>query len=280
MSVLLVAAFLFLAPAPSAKVQTREVPVAVYTKEEAPVDDLRAEEVEIREEKKKRTVLGLERDQRPIDVALILDSSEEMGDAYRSALVSAALAFWKALPPEARVTVWTCGGRSSRVVDFGVEPGAAEPILQQVAIGGPSFALDAIVDASRHIQKARAKRRVIVMVVDSRIQASKTLIERTFKAIARARVTPMVVLVKQGASVGQQWDTETIFERMANGYGGSYELALTPQASHEWLLRAAADLSSQYLVRYESVAEKPSRPEVKVKRKGVRVRAGLSQIAN
>jgi hypothetical protein len=258
----------------------REVPVAVYTKKDAPIDDLRAEEVEVKEDGKKRIVVGLERDQRPVDVALILDSSVEMGDQYRATLVAAAMEFWAALPPEARLTVWTCGGKVSHAVDFGVEPAAAEATLQQVAVGGPVFALDTLIDASRHLQKERAKRRVVIIVTDSTIQANKTLIDRTYRAIARTRVTPMVILVKETLNAGQSWDSETIFEQMAKGYGGSYELALTPQASHKWLLRAAADIGSQYLVRYESVAEKPGHPEVKVKRKGIRVRAGLSQIAN
>lgn len=282
MSTLLLA--LALSSAPTAVQATeghiREVPVAVYTKKEAPIDDLTAEEVEIKEDGKKRIVIGVERDQRKVDVALILDSSEWMGPEYRATLVPAAMAFWRALPPEARLTIWTAGGKVSHVVEFGVEPEAAEPVLQSLAVGGPIFALDTMIDASRHLQKERAKRRVVVIVTSSTIQANKTLIDRTYRMIARTRVTPMVILVKRVVNVGQKWDTETIFEQMANGYGGSYDLALTPQASHKWLLRAAADITSQYLVRYESVAEKPGRPEVKVKRKGVRVRAGLSQIAN
>ncbi len=280
MSLLLVALLLSSAPAQAADVHAREVPVAVYTKKEAPVDDLTAEEIEVKEDGKKRTVLAVGRDQQPVDVALILDSSKYMGDQYRSTLVPAAMAFWRALPPEARLTVWTSGGKVSHVVDFGVEPEVGEATLQQVAVGGPAFALDTMMDASRDLQKKRAKRRVVVIVTSATVQANRTLIERTYRALARTRVTPMIVLIKTVLEAGEGWDTETIFEQMANGYGGSYELALTPQASHEWLLRAAADLSSQYLVRYESVAEKPSRPEVKVKRKDVRVRAGLSQIAN
>ena len=40
MSTLLLALALSSAPAPAGEVHTREVPVAVYTKKEAPVDDL------------------------------------------------------------------------------------------------------------------------------------------------------------------------------------------------------------------------------------------------
>jgi hypothetical protein len=289
MPILLLALVLLAVPAGAAEVHTREVPVAVYTKKEVPVDDLKVEEIEIKEGKKKRTVLSLEPDPRPVAVALILDSSEWMDAEYRATLVPAAMEFWKQLPLQARLTIWTCGGKVSQAVDFGVEPEVAEPILQKVAVGGPIFALDTMIDACRYVRRERGARRVVVIVTDKRIQANKTLIERTYRTIARARVTPMVVLVSNSATRGgglriggeaASWDIETVFEQMANGYGGSYELVLTPLAAQKMLSRVAADLSSQYLVRYESEADKPRVPEVKIRRKDVRVRAGLSEIAN
>ena len=289
MSSLLLTLALSAVPASAAEVGTREVPVAVYTNEEVPVDDLKVDEIEIKEDKKKRTVLGVESDPRPVAVALILDSSEWMEGEYRATLVPAAMEFWKRLPPVARLTIWTCGGKVSQVVDFGVEPEVAEPVLQKVAVGGPIFALDTMIDASRDLRRERGVRRVVVIVTDKRIQANKSLIQRTYQVIARARVTPMVVLVSNSSTrggglriggEGEAWDVETIFEQMANGYGGSYELVLTPLAARKMLSRVAADIASQYLVRYESDAEKPSVPEVKVKRKDVQVRAGLSQLAN
>ena len=289
MSALVVALLLSSSPAPAAEVIVREVPVAVYTKKNAPVDDLKVEEIEIKEDKKKRKVLGVEPDTRPAAVALILDSSEWMGAEYRSTLVPAAMEFWERLPPEARLTVWTCGGKVSHAVGFDVERETGEPILQKVAVGGAIFALDTIIDASRHLRRERGARRIVVIVTDKRIQVNKTLIEQTYRTIARARVTPMVVLVSNSATrgggmriggEGASWDVETVFEQMAGGYGGSYELVLTPMAAQKKLDSVAADISSPYLVRYESESPKPIRPEVKVKRKGTRVRAGLAEIAN
>jgi hypothetical protein len=145
-----------------------------------------------------------------------------------------------------------------------------------------------MIDASRLLRRQRGARRFVVIVTDRRIQINKTLIERTYTMIARARITPLVVLVQSsetrggGFRIGGEagaWDVETMFEQMADGYGGSYDLVLTPQAAHKMLRRAAADISSQYLVRYESEADKPLRPEVKVKRKDVRVRPGLAELA-
>jgi len=287
MSLLLVALALSSAPADAA--QVREVPVSIYTKDEGPVADLTVEEIEVKEDGKKRTVLGIEPDPRRVAVALILDSSEWMEDEYRSSLVPAAMAFWEQLPPQAHLTIWTCGGKVSHAVDFGVSREEAEPVLQSVAVGGPIFALDTIIDASRDLRRERNTRRVVVIVTDKRIQVNKTLIERTYRTVARARVTPMVVLVSNSATRGggmriggeaASWDVETVFEQMADGYGGSYELVLTPLAARKMLSRVAADIANSYLVRYESESEKPIRPEVKVERKDVRVRAGLAEIAN
>jgi hypothetical protein len=130
---------------------------------------------------------------------------------------------------------------------------------------------------------------MLVIVTEQRMPANKTLIERAYRSVAEARVTPMVVLVQSAKTAGgglriggesESWDIQTVFEQMANGYGGSYELVLTPQAAQTMLARVAADLSNQWLIRYESEADKPLRPEVKVKRKDVRVRPGLAEIAN
>jgi Mg-chelatase subunit ChlD len=264
----------------------RTVPVAVYTKALKPVEDLAAAEVSLKEDGATRKVLGVERDHERVDIALILDSSASMGNEYRSSLVAAAMAFWEAAPEEARVSVWTSGGRPSKVVDFGTEHAAAEAAISQVAIGGPSFTLDAMIGAARDLQKERGRRRVEIVVTDYSMPATRTLIQSTYRMMAQARVTPMIVLVKTGAvrggatrigGEGQSFDNEAIFERMADRYGGSYKLVLTAQASHKLLTEMAADLGSQYRVSYTSNAEQPTRPEVRIKRKDVEVRVGLSE---
>lgn len=255
----------------------RSVTVAVYTKMAVPVENVHADELSIEENGRKQTVLGLERDHRPLDVALVLDSSQSMGPRYRQDLVGASVAFWRALPEEARLAVWTSGGAPSKVVDFGTEIEAGERALQMVAPGGKNYTLDTIIDASRDLRSERAARRVVAIVTSTDLEGSRTLIQRTFKVLARTRVTPMVVLVKAGANPAQNWDVETIVEQMCDGYGGAHWTILTPMAATKILGRAAADLSSQYRVRYTSGADEPTFPEVQVERKGVEIRVGISQ---
>jgi len=256
---------------------TRSVTVAVYTKKAAPVENLAPDELTVKENGKKQPVLGVERDHRPLDVALIIDSSSALGPLYRRDLVDAAMSFRNALPEEARLAIWTSGGASSKIVDFDTDPETAEHALKMVAAGGKNYTLDTIIDACRDLRGERAARRVLAIVTNTDVEASRTLIQRTFKVVGRTHVTPMVVLIKAGGKPAQTWDSETLFEKMGAGYGGTYEDILTPMAAQKRLERMALDLGSQYQVRYTSNADQPTFPEVKVKRKDVRVRSGASQ---
>jgi hypothetical protein len=200
----------------------RTVSVAVYTKKAVPIENLDPSELTLKEDGKTRAVIGLEPDDRPLDVALILDSSQAMGPRYRQDLVEAAVGFWRALPAEARISVWTSGGAAAKIVDFETDIAEGERALQMVAPGGKNYTLDAIIDASRDLRQERAARRVVAVVTYTDIEGSRTLIQRTYKVLAGTRVTPMIVLVKAGANPAQNWDTETIVEQMADGYGGAH----------------------------------------------------------
>lgn len=69
MSLLPFALVLLLASGAAAEVLVRDVSVGVSTEDGNTVDDLSAAEFQIKEDGKKCTVLGLARDQRPVDVA-------------------------------------------------------------------------------------------------------------------------------------------------------------------------------------------------------------------
>jgi len=255
----------------------RSVTVAVYTKKAVPVENLQPDELSVKENGQEQAVLAVERDHRPLDVALIIDSSAALGPLYRRDLVDAAMGFWRALPEEARLAIWTSGGAPSKIVDFGTDEETGEEALKMVAAGGKNYTLDTIIEASRDLRGERAARRVLAIVTNTDVEASKTLIERTFRIVGRTHVTPMCILIKAGGKPAQTWDSETLFEKLGEGYGGIYEEILTPMAAAKRLDGVAADLGSQYQVRYTSGANEPTFPEVKVERKGVEVRVGASQ---
>jgi hypothetical protein len=264
---------------PVATPMVRTVIVGVVTNKGEVVSGLTPDEVTLKEDGKKREVISVEPEEGPLEIALILDSSARMGQDYRSVLVDSAMAFWRALPPGTKLSIWTSGGRSSKIVDREVAQEEGENLLKQVAAANKNYTLDAIVDSCKELARSAALRRAVVVVTLTEIEANKTLIQEAYTEIAQARALPFIILVKPGAVTGQLWDTETVFKQMTEGYGGTEHIALTPLASRKLLAWTAADLVSQYRVRYATEADKPTHPEVKIQRKGtkVQVRVGLSQ---
>lgn len=278
------ALILLLAPGAAAETQLRDVTVGVSAEDGSAVHDLGPEDFTIREDGEVRAVVGLARDQRPIDVALILDSSESMREDYRIRFVPAAMAFASSLPEWARLTVWTSGGRAFRAVDFDDDAVDAKSRLQKVATGGVRFTLHAMIEASNHLDDGPPARRVMVVVTGDQIPYERGTIKDTARVIPETHVTPVVIMVKSGTATrvggtGISWEVEPFFRDMAKGYGGSLDVVTSALSVEGLLQRIASELTSQYMVRFESESEHPFQPEVEIGREGVRGRAGLAMRA-
>jgi hypothetical protein len=266
---------------------TRSVTLSVYTKKAEAVGDLRADEVVVSEGGRKPVVLGIEPDGRPLEVAVVVDSSAAAASSYRSDLVAAVVALWKALPADASIAVWT-SGPPTRVVDFGTALAEAEPRLQSIAAAGKNYAFDAILDASRALGRRPSERRALVYVGGIDIEASTMRAAETQQAIGEALAVPLMVLVQPGgggaalggptSGIATSWDVQGYVEKMTPAYGGTSWVVLSTQAAANVLKEAAAILGSQYRVRYESTAEAHGTPKVEVRRKGVKSLTGRTQV--
>jgi hypothetical protein len=221
-------------------------------------------------------------------VAVVIASSAAVAPVYRSDLVSAVVAFWKALPEGSQVGVWT-SGPPSRVVDFGTDLATAETRLQAVAPAGKNYALEAMQDASRALGAPGQRRHVVVYVGGADVEASRVRSAEAMQALGQTGATPMVVLVLSGGGLGAMsggpssgaafsWDVQGWFEQVARAYRGSCAVVLSTQAVLRALQEDAADLSAQYRLRYESVASAVEPPKVEVRRKGVKSRVGRTQV--
>jgi hypothetical protein len=275
-------------PEPGAAVPvTRSVTLSVYTKKAVPVEDLKPEEIVLSEGGRKRSVLGVERDNRPLDVALVIDSSAALAAAYRSDLVPAVIDFWKALPAGSGIAVWSTA--PAKVAEFGADLAATDSKLRMIAAAGGNYGFDSMIDGCKALGARGAPRRALVYVGGGGLQTSRTGTSALMEAIGQVRATPMVVLVlpsgRDGALGGgptsgaaYAWDVQGYFGRMGQAYFGSYVEALSTLAVAERLRQVAADLGGQYQVRYESEADPGDKLKVEVKRKDVRVRVGRSRL--
>jgi hypothetical protein len=262
----------------------RSVTVSVYTKKLVPVEDLKAEEVRVSEDKRERKVLGLERDRRPLEVAIVVDSGATVAAAYRSDLVPAVVDFWKALPPDTKVALWSTA--PAKIMDFGGDLAAAETKLRMIAAAGGNYGFDSMTDACKELGRRGAPRRMIVYVGSGSLQASRTGTSALARALGETHVTPMAVLVlpsARGSFSGgpsgdavQAFDVQGYFAQIAKAYHGAYVEALSTLAVAQWLRQFAADLNGQYSVRFESEAGPAGVVNVEVRRKDTKLRVGRS----
>jgi hypothetical protein len=262
----------------------RSVTVSVYTKKLVPVEDLKAEEVRVSEDKRERKVLGLERDRRPLEVAIVVDSGATVAPSYRSDLVPAVVDFWKALPPDTKVALWSTA--PAKIMDFGGDLAAADTKLRMIAAAGGNYGFDSMTDACKELGKRGAPRRMIVYVGSGSLQASRTGTSALARALGETHVTPMAVLVlpsARGSFSGgpsgdavQAFDVQGYFAQIAKAYHGAYVEALSTLAVAQWLRQFAADLNGQYSVRFESEAGPAGVVNVEVRRKDTKLRVGRS----
>jgi hypothetical protein len=270
--------------APASVALNRVATVSVFTKKLVPVGDLKPEEVRLLEDGKERKVLGLELDRRPLEVAIVVDSGGAVAAAYRSDLVPAVVDFWKALPPDTKVGLWSTA--PAKIVEFGGDLAAGETKLRMIAAAGGNYGFDSMIDASRELAKRGAPRRVIVYVGSGALQASRTGTSALARALGETLVTPMAVLVlpsARGSFSGgpsgdavQAWDVQGYFAQVAKAYHGEYVEALSTLAVAQWLRQFAADLNGQYGVSYESEAGPEGELKVEIKRKNTKWRVGRS----
>jgi hypothetical protein len=262
----------------------RSVTVSVYTKKLVPVEDLKAEEVRVSEDKRERKVLGLERDRRPLEVAIVVDSGATVAPSYRSDLVPAVVDFWKALPPDTKVALWSTA--PAKIMDFGGDLAAADTKLRMIAAAGGNYGFDSMTDACKELGRRGAPRRMIVYVGSGSLQASRTGTSALARALGETHVTPMAVLVlpsARGSFTGgpsgdavQAFDVQGYFAQVAKAYHGAYVEALSTLAVAQWLRQFAADLNGQYRVRFESEAGPAGVVNVEVRRKDTKLRVGRS----
>jgi hypothetical protein len=274
-------------PGSAAVPVTRSATISVYTKKAVPLDDLKPEEIVLSEGGRKRTVLGVERDDRPLEVALVIDTSAALAAAYRSDLVPAVVDFAKALPAGSGIAFWSTA--PAMVAEFGSDLAVTDAKLRMIAAAGGNYGFDSMIDGCKALGARHAERRALVYVGGGGLQTSRTGTSALMEAIGQVRATPMIVLVLPagrdgvlggGPSSGAaySWDVQGYFEQMSRAYFGSYVESLSTLAVAERLRQAAADLAGQYRVRYESEADPGDELKVKVKRKDVRVRVGRSHL--
>jgi hypothetical protein len=263
-----IAFVLALTAEPAAPV-TGAVSISVLDRDGRMVTDLRAEEVTLAEEGQRRVVKRVDRDTRPLALAVLVDSSEVLGRGFLADLADPVMDFVEGLPAGVDRTLLLIGTPPEEIPL--ADPAAARVALRARPPFGKLSLYDGIAEASQRLARKTGTRRAIVAVITDRFAE-----EDRHKALsAAARATPLVLAVQFHGDGSYATGLDSIVKWS----GGRYEQIGSAGGVAKTLQKLAPELEAPWLVVYETPSAVEARKvEVKVARKGTKVRvrpAGL-----
>lgn len=274
--VLTVCGTLLLAQAAAPPAEVRSVLVSVTDARGVSVSGLSREEVVVLENGVAREPSRVVPDDRPLTVAVLVDTSLAVGSSYRLNLVDAIGSFVNRLPEGSRYALWTTGDRPTKVVDYTTNPEEAPRALKRVPPIGGNTLLDALFEASRDLKKQEGARAAVVAVTGLGPEMS---FRDRHAVVDESKKSGAVFYAIQLEDVGGAFEDRQAYEyalsRLTEDSAGLYDTLLSSMGASAALQKVAADLGSQYRVSYVSVPEaKLGKLEVKVARPGLTVRVG------
>ena len=259
--------------AASTDAERRSVQVSVKDSKGSPVAGLVADEVAILENGAARDLVSFAPDERPLTVAVVVDTSVAVDSGFRLSMYEPLVAFVRRLPEGARYTIWVTGERPRKLFDLTSDRSEAASALKMVPPMGGNMLLDAIAEASEELSKAEGERSVLVVVTASGPDLSYR--EREQAVADGLRYRPLVYGVRIQEGEGAEFLYDYVLSELADKTGGLFELVLSFMSVGAGLDKVEADLRSQYRLTYATLPDiKKRKLEVRVARDGARVRVG------
>jgi hypothetical protein len=279
----------------TALAETRSVALVVTDAQGAFVPDVRADEVQVVENGEPREIVSFGKDDRPLAVVLVLDTSTGAADVFRGQAYGAVAGFLARLPAGSACTLWATGDHPRKI---GVLDGGAQQVEKKIAQGfsseGPNALLDTLAEAAESLGRESGRRRALVAVSGAGAGHTSLSPGDVSSAVRRPGARVLGLMYRQGQSgdvgplmgrgprdtanltiVGPA-DHERILSGLAQGTGGRFESVPTVMGVDRILESLAAELGGQYRVRFEaSSAKGPKRIDVRLARTGARWRVAV-----
>jgi hypothetical protein len=268
--------------APPSAESTRTIDFWAADEKGAPVEGLDASEVAVIEDGAARPVTRLERDTRPLTLAIIVDTSVPLGTLFRLNIVDPVAGFVRQLPEGARYAIWTTGDRPKKIVDVTDDRGRAAPALRKVFPSGGNTLLDALEEVAEDLSGREAERTAILVVTGVGIGFSSHTRQHVVDEVRRRKVPVMAVQFDErgaeeyqaaGADQVTRADYDYVLANLARS--GVYERPLSSMGVGAALDKAIAALRGSYRATYVTPdTRKPGKLEVQVARPGVKMHVG------
>jgi Ca-activated chloride channel family protein len=270
-------------PTFSADVNLVNLLVTVQDESGAPLGDLKAGEFSVVDSGREREIAVFEqRTNRPLSVALLLDTSLSTGKELRYERESAKVFLERLLGegshPEDRAAIIEFSSYVDLTQGFTRNQRRLERALDSIRAEGGTSMYDAIYLAAMQLER-RSGRHVMIVITDGGDTTSETSFQKALEeAQAVDAVIYGIIVVPIRSDAGRNTGGENALKTLAASTGGKTFIQYADEGRGEAFEEILRSLRTQYLIGYypptdvEST-EKFRRISVRVRRPGVRVLA-------
>jgi VWFA-related protein len=250
-----------------AQVDERVMYASVVDDKGAPVTNVAAKDLIIREDGQAREILNIAKDEDPLQIALLVDNSVSMRDKL-SDLRKAVSTFISSLRPGVQVALLTLAERPTIVVNYTADRAAllkgADKI---VAYEAGNYVLDGIAEASEGLMKRSNARSIMVVVTGMGPELSYRHYSDALRPLRQSGASLHAIMVTapnveeamRGLEHGNPGDSgggiggvgrDIVLGRMTKETGGRYEEVLSMSSLSAKLQQLSSEISNQYRVTF------------------------------
>lgn len=256
-----------------------DLSLIVTDKTNRSLNTLRKEDVQVFEDKVEQPILSIDTDERPVDVALVIDSSGSLRSLFPTVMEAAMqIINQRRLADEIFIESFVSSDKIQAVQDFTGDVNALIAALRLIKIqGGQSAVLDGIYVGASHLAKhtnTPARRKALVLITDGEDRNSRTRLDDVLKLLRVEDIQVFVIGLTTELDVeaglvrkSPKAKAEKLLSTLTDESGG---LVFFPRNEKE-LIKAGdligAALRSQFHLAYQSSKEitKPEFRKVEVK---------------
>jgi VWFA-related protein len=280
----------------SAQVDERVMYASVVDNKGAPVSNVTAKDLIVREDGQAREILNIAKDDDPLQIALLVDNSVSMRDSL-SDLRKSVSTFVSSLRPGVQVALLTLAERPTIVVNYTADHAALlKGVDRIVPYDAGNYVLDGIAEASEGLKKRPAMRSIMVVVTGmgpelsyrhysdalrplresgASLHAITIAAQSLGAAIQAAENNSSLADGAGGGGVGR----DIVLSRMTKETGGRYEEVLTINALSAKLQQLSDEISNQYRVTFARPQRliPPKNTEISARQPNVHARGMLKK---
>jgi VWFA-related protein len=281
LSALLLAAALFVAPPHpvSAQAKPTAIYVSVLNDKGEPATGLTATDFHVREDGVTREVLSAKPATEPLTVALLVDDSQITSQAIQM-IRDGAEKFVTGLAGKAEISLQTYGERPTIRVDYTTDQKRLLDGVHRLfpQSGSGAYLMEAIVEATKGLEKKKAARPVIaVLMVDRDVEFSNDFYKTVLDAIERCGASLNVIaLGPVHTTMGDEIrNRDQVVALGTEQTGGRRDNVLAYTGAGPRMAQLANELLDQYEVTYARPDRliPPEKIEVTVSKPGLTARA-------